>query len=124
MKRVPRDQSGFSLIETLIAAAIIAGMLAVTFQTIQTNARAGQMIEDRRLATLVAQTQIDAIGASTTGNFGETRGTTSAIDWRIVAAPYVPAQPSGGGIKLDLIAVSAGPHGHELVTLKTLRLAR
>ena len=123
MKPDMAPQSGFALVETLIATAIIAGMLGVTFQAIQASARTSQMVEDRRLATLVAQTQMAAIGASVTGNFGETRGTTSGINWRITAVPYQQGQ-SGGRIKLDLISVSAGNGARELVTLRTLRLSR
>jgi hypothetical protein len=111
-------------VETLVASAIIAAMLGVTYQAIQASARQSRMVEDRRLATLVAQTQMAAIGASVTGNFGETRGTTSGISWRIVAEPYRTAEAPSGRIKLDLISVSAGMGNRDLVTLRTLRLSR
>ncbi len=117
-------QAGFAIVETLVASAIIAAMLGVTYQAMQTSARQCRMVEDRRLATLVAQTQMAAIGASVTGNFGETRGTTSGVDWRIVAVPYRADGANSGRIKLDLISVSAGLGNRELVTLRTLRLSR
>lgn len=117
-------QAGFAIVETLVASAIIAAMLGVTYQAMQTSARQSRMVEDRRLATLVAQTQMAAIGASVTGNFGETRGTTSGVDWRIVAVPYRADGANSGRIKLDLISVSAGLGNRELVTLRTLRLSR
>lgn len=122
--KVQGGETGFAIVETLVASAIIAAMLGVTFQAMQASARQSRMVEDRRLATLVAQTQMAAIGASVTGNFGETRGTTSGVHWRIVALPYRADGASSGRIKLDLISVSAGSEHRDLVTLRTLRLSR
>lgn len=119
-----RSSRGFALIETLVAAAIISAMLGMVFQSIESGARQTRMVEDRRRASLIAQSQLAAIGASQTTRFGETAGLTSGVTWRITVQPYRADQSSA--VRLDLISVAAGIEGGtpNLVTLKTLRVSR
>ena len=83
IKRRGQRENGFSLVETLIASVIIAGMLGVVFQVIETGARQTRAVENRRLAILVAQSQLAAVGAAQNNSFGETKGVTGGIRWRI-----------------------------------------
>ena len=119
-----KDQQGFALVETLVATAIIAGMLGVTFQTVQSGARQTRMIEDRRRAMLVAESQLQAVGAGQSSSFGETRGLTSGVRWRLTLRPYRADQPSDA--PLQLVSVSAGLEGEQrdLIILKTIRVLR
>jgi type II secretion system protein I len=119
-----KNQSGFALVETLVATAIIAAMLGVTFQTVQNGARQTRMIEDRRRAMLVAESQLQAVGAGQSSSFGETRGLTSGIRWHLTLRPFRSDQPSGAPIQL--VSVSAGLEGEkrDLITLKTIRVSR
>ncbi len=118
------NSNGFALVETLVASAIIAGMLGLTFQSIETATRHTRMIEDSRLAMMIAQSQMTAIGAAQSASFGEARGVTSGVAWRMSARPYRANVTSA--IKLDLITVSARPVGgaRDLVVLKTLRVSQ
>jgi type II secretory pathway pseudopilin PulG len=118
------NESGFALAETLVATAIIAAMLGVTFQSIEAGARQTRQIEDRRKAMLVAQSQLTAVGSAQSASFGETSGLTSGIRWRLSVQPYRANEPSGA--RLETVSVTAGLAGdkRDLVILKTIRVAR
>lgn len=119
-----RGASGFALAETLVATAIIAGMLGVTFQTIENGARQARLIEDRRQAMLIAQSQLTAVGSAQSTRFSETSGLTSGIRWRLSVKPYRADQPSIA--RLEQVSVTAGlaSDTRDLVVLRTVRVAR
>jgi type II secretory pathway pseudopilin PulG len=118
------NESGFALAETLVATAIIAAMLGVTFQSIEAGARQTRQIEDRRKAMLVAQSQLTAVGSAQSSSLGETSGLTSGIRWRLSVQPYRADEPSGA--RLEAVSVTAGlaSDKRDLVILKTIRVAR
>lgn len=118
------DESGFALAETLVATAIIAAMLGVTFQSIEAGARQTRQIEDRRKAMLVAQSQLTAVGSAQSTSLGETNGLTSGIRWRLLVQPYLANEPSGA--RLETVSVTAGLAGdtRDLAVIKTVRVAR
>ncbi len=119
-----RDGSdGFTLVETLIALAIIAAALAGTLRVVVAQARATRSVDDRRMAMLVAQSQLSAItAASDTGQF-ETRGRTSGVDWRVALSPY-PTVYANPRVEQITVTAGVGPAGRPLVTLRSLQLAR
>ena len=82
------------------------------------------MIEQRRLALLVAQSQIAVSDAVTSTSFGEARGVTVGINWRVSVTPYQGATPSSVPIELVTVPAGNGTGGASLITLKTLRIAR
>jgi type II secretory pathway pseudopilin PulG len=118
------DEKGFALAETLVATAIIAAMLGVTFQSIESGARQTRMIEDRRQAMLIAQSQLTAVGSAQSTSLGETSGITSGIRWRLSVQPYRANEQSGA--KLELVSLTAGleREKRDLVILKTIRVSR
>lgn len=117
-------EQGFALAETLVATAIIAAMLGVTFQSIEAGARQARQVEDRRQAMLVAQSQMTAVGSTQSTSLGETSGITSGIRWRLLVQPYRANEPSGA--RLEQVSVTAGlaRDSRDLVILKTIRVAR
>lgn len=123
MNSRPSEQ-GFVLVEALVAAAIIALMFAVTLQVVAQQARMGRLISQRRMATMVAQSQLAALGADPTTSFGNSHGDTNGIPWRINIERYLAGSPDG--VRLDLVTISAGDDGsgRALVTLHTLKIAR
>jgi general secretion pathway protein I len=119
-----RRANGFALIETLIAIAIIAGMLGVTYQVIESGARQTRRVEDHRLAVLIAQSQLASVGAAQNNAFGESRGVTDGIRWRIAITPYRSGTASAA--KLEQVSVTTGldSDGRDLFVLRTIRVAR
>jgi type II secretory pathway pseudopilin PulG len=117
-------QGGFALVETLIATAIIAGMLAAVFQVIQTGAQQSRSVEQRRLAILTAQSQLAAVGASENNRLGESRGVSNEISWRISITPRGRSRTSTA--RLEDVTVTTGIAGEEraLFVLRTIRVAQ
>ena len=122
--RVGRGESGFALAETLVSAAIIAAMLGVMLQSITANAQQSRMIEQRRLALLVAQSQMAVADAVTATSFGDVRGVNKGIKWQVSITPY--SGTTSASVPLELVTVSAGNGKKDapLITLKSLRIAR
>ena len=116
-------QRGFTLVETLIALAIIAGALAATLQVVVSQIRATRMIDERRMAMLVAQSQLAAIAAAADSGQFETRGRTSGVAWRAAIAPY-PTRFARPRIESVTVSAGTGPDGRPLAVLRSLRLAR
>jgi type II secretory pathway pseudopilin PulG len=122
--KLHRQESGFALAETLVATAIIAAMLGVTFQSIEASARQTRLVEDRRQAMLVAQSQLTAVGSAQSTSFGETNGVTNGILWRLSVKPYRADQPSGARLEEVSIIAGLAKDKRDLVVLKTIRVAR
>lgn len=118
-----RSKEGFALAETLVASAIVAGMLGITLQVLTTRARTTRMIEDRRLATLVAQSQMSVFIAASDTDQLQSHGRTSGVEWHVIIEPYPTryAQP-----RLERVSVDAGTGraGRPLIRLHSLRIAR
>jgi type II secretory pathway pseudopilin PulG len=124
-----RKAGGFALVETLVASAIIAGMLGVVFQVIETGARQIRSVENRRLAILVAQSQLAAVGAAQNNSFGETTGVTGGVRWRIKITQR--RGNSSSAARLEDVVVTTGMDDatvnkdrRDLFVLRTVRVAR
>jgi type II secretory pathway pseudopilin PulG len=83
-------ERGFAMVETLIATAIIAAMLGLTFQVISTASRASAMQRDQRRAALFAASVMARVGADIALAPGATDGRTDGLDWRVEIEPYRP----------------------------------
>ena len=117
------DERGFGLVETLVAAAIIASMTALTFNVIAANAQAARSMADRRLAIMVARSALDLVDGSITQS--SAYGTMSGLVWHSTAEPYSKGV-RGGRRPLRLITVTVAPAGaaRPLVRLQTLRMGQ
>lgn len=122
----PAGERGVALLEVLIACSIIAAMLGVTYQAMQTHARAASRLDDQRRAVLVAQSVMARVGADIALAPGVTDGAQNGLRWRIEIERY-----RGGGVSphdspaLMQIAVTVSPPEPEkpVFTLETLKLA-
>ncbi len=120
----PDREKGSILIETLIAAAIIAMILGAALQTIQVNAGGARRAELHRMATLVAQSRLASVGGEIPLLPGRYDGRDGELGWRVEVTPYPRAVASRAG-RLMQVSVSAGPIGAPpAVTLASLRLVR
>lgn len=57
-----RQDSGFSLLEAIVAIAVISASMGLMMQGFAANTRATKQAEDRYLATILAQSNIHRVG--------------------------------------------------------------
>lgn len=119
-----RSEAGFSLVETLIATAIVATMTAMVFGTIAINARTARTISERRAAVLVAKSVLDlAIAAGKNPQVGHS-GTSGPFQWAFAIEAYKPG--GDGAPSLDLVTVKVQRAGslRQVLQLRSLRISR
>lgn len=92
-----RRESGSALVEAMVGAAIVGGTLAGMFGAIRESAAHNHMIEQRRVALMIAQSELAAVGSVIPAATGTTEGTQGDYYWRVDIEPYGPAQPQQPG---------------------------
>jgi hypothetical protein len=117
---------GSVFIESIVAAAIVAMALAGTFRVIADNASRGRAGEARRIALLVAQSELSDVGADTPLALGDSVGVAGNMAWRVTISPYgADSAPNPVGELVEVsVAVAPRTGGAPLVTLRELRLRR
>ncbi|TGX48711.1 type II secretion system protein [Sphingomonas gei] len=117
--------SGFSLVETLVALAVIAAMSALLFDTVSTNAHFAQTVAKRREAVLLAQSLLAATTVSRDSHTVADTGNSHGLNWRITrVARGGGARDSGVPLEEVRISVADSATGRGLTSVRTLRLAR
>lgn len=112
-------EAGFAIVEVVIAAAIVAGMMALTYRAIVANAQGGRMVAERRMAAMVAQSVLAQATAAPGGSV-PTQGRDGALIWRVARLPYA----SSGALPLEQVAVQVRDERGPVLTLQTVRVAR
>ena len=120
-----RRDGGDVFVEALVATAIVAMILAATFRVITDGAARERMIEGRRLALLVAKSELAAVGAEIPLTPGESAGFAGDQVWRVDISPYDAggAANSAGALMRVQVAVRRRAGGADLMVLDSLRLA-
>ena len=118
------DREGGSVfVEAMIAAAIVAVALGATFRTIGESARRTRLVEARRAALMVAQSELASVGADIPLRLGHTSGTNDGLLWRVDIEPYADGVDHADVGDLWRIAVVVRARdGGDLAALDTLRL--
>ncbi|MDT0508407.1 type II secretion system protein [Novosphingobium sp. MMS21-SN21R] len=114
------EERGFALVEALVALAIIAGMAGLFYQTLTGSIEASRGIEARRIAVLVAQSQLAAAeaGAIRSGDEGDSAG----LHWTVSIEPWDQGARSGNlTLERVQVAVSAPPSLRPVMSLESLR---
>jgi hypothetical protein len=115
--------SGSALIEAMVALAIVAMMLAVSYRTVGESVLHARAAEASRTAAMIAQSRLALVGGEIPLASGQTTGVDGDFEWRVDVAP-ADAAPSAMG---RLMAVNAGVRERgdraDRVVLHTLRLA-
>lgn len=112
-----RREAGFSLAETLIAVAIIAGVTAMAFDTIGQDARIARQMHARREAAAIAQSEL----ARAVVGDGAESGVQGDFAWRVARAPYrAQGIDEEGRLERVAVQVSDVARRRPLVTLQTL----
>lgn len=116
---------GSILIETLIAAAILAAILGAAYQVTLESAARRDRIEARRYALMVARSALAAAGAATSLATGATEGVDGDDVWRVAAQPCGAGDRASpvGQLVCITVSVRSTRGGPPLVTLTTRRLA-
>jgi general secretion pathway protein I len=124
-----RAQSGFTLIEVVVAFVMLTLVLSVGFQIFSTGmSRAGDL-EDRSRALDIAQSQLAVTGTETVLQEGQTRGESQdrKYQWSTTVSAtdegQPPNQPQGAYLlwrvetRVDWVAGSGKPQSLVLSTL-------
>ncbi|WP_137861284.1 MULTISPECIES: prepilin-type N-terminal cleavage/methylation domain-containing protein [unclassified Sphingomonas] len=123
---VPAGASaGFSLVETLVALAVIAMMSGLFFDSIGTNANLSRTVAARREAVLLAQSLLAAATAPSDSRNVADSGSSRNLRWRITRLSR-GGDARDGGIPLEEVRIEIADRttGRPLTSVHTLRLAR
>lgn len=119
-------EQGMALLEVLIACAIVAAMLGVTFEAIQTTARATARLDRERKAVLVAQSVMARVGADIVLAPGTTSGSDTDMQWQISVELYRGdgARPNDNPALMHVkVSVNSPTDAKARFTLNSLMLA-
>lgn len=120
-----RQEEGFALAETLVAAAIIAAMMGLAYHTIATNAQAARLITERREAVLIAQSVLAEATGSASDAGRVYGGRAGRLSWQVATSPYSTGARAGGPpLKQVTVSVFGERPQSPILTLTTLRLSR
>ncbi len=111
---------GFSLIETLIALAIVAAMTAALVGTTGQDARVRLAVQQRREALLVAQSALDQAADANAPNRSQWRDYV----WAVSRQPFQPADPLDRHPleQMTVVVHGVGAGNREILRLSTVRI--
>lgn len=113
-----RCDAGSVFIETIIAAAIVSLALGTMYHTLGKSIENNRLVQDRRTAMLIAQSELAAVGSAIPVAAGDSAGTEGSYVWRVHIEPYAAAGD------LWQVTITVGKQGSDqLATLRSLRLS-
>jgi len=122
-------QRGFSLLEVLVAFAILSVSLGVLLQVFATGLRNAGVADDYTQATLYAESILAAYGRETPLGEGVHEGSINdRFSWRGAVSPYVEGMPDPEKTRMRAYRISVEVFWRGLtqtrsVLLETVRLA-
>lgn len=118
-------QAGFSLIEALIALAIIAAMTGALVETVAADAHARFAVTQRRAALLIAQSALDRARGGEAVDSGHSSGPGPELLWHIDRQPYEEGSVPFAATRLEQLTVTvADADRHPLVRLASVRITQ
>jgi general secretion pathway protein I len=122
-----RADSGFSLIEVLVAVAVVASVLGAIGAVIATTVKGSRSIDDRLLLIETAQRMLAGLPLRDALQPTNQTGTSSGFNWRIDVAPFPAPPPSAKDpprwVPLAVTLRVQAPRG-PVLRLDTIRLVR
>ena len=129
-QRCSPGAAGFTLVEILVALAIVGLTLAALFEVFSNGLRGTGSAERHTVATLLAKSKLAEIGVIVPLEEGEESGEyDSGFSWRYVISPHQAAAPEaheGRANNALLVTVEVAwdaGRAEKRVSLTTLRLA-
>jgi hypothetical protein len=120
-----RGDAGSALVEALVGSAIVALALGTMFHTVIDSAARNRMAEEKRFATLIAQSELATVGPIVPVAPGVTTGISLGFPWRIQIEPMsTPLPPSNAGTVLRVTVSVRNPKGRQLASISTLALGQ
>ena len=116
------NEAGFTLIEVLVALAIVAAVLSSVGMAIATSVQGTQQIDQRLALAGTAATLLATLPARDLLKPGRQSGETAGHRWRIDVAPISEA-PAGRWTPLAVKLRLQAPRG-PAIEVNTVRLAR
>ena len=113
------DQRGFTLLEVLVASAILAGSLAALLPTLSGTLRQMRAAETRQSALLVAQSVLAGVEADPLD--APRQGVSSGLRWVV---SLTPEGSSAGDLAAYRASVTVAPETGIPVQLDTIVLGR
>ncbi len=122
--RRSNNEDGFTLVEVLVAFAILAGAVIVSFQIFAEGLRTLSAAEARRKDAEIARLEFATARASGTLAEGSRAGATDGVAWTIsVQAIEDMAAPGNSSLRPYRIVVSAASGGAaEAIVVDTIEL--
>jgi type II secretion system protein I len=119
-----RRERGSIFIESLVAAAIVSLAVLAMLQSVTGSARRDKQMDDRRLATLVAQSQLASIGSAIPLAPGTQSGSDGPYVWTVTIQPYDGIEADHGAMLDVRVFVRIGGAREALASLHTLRIGK
>ena len=117
-----RDEAGFTLIEVLVAFAIVALVLASVYHAITEAYRGEARAQVREQALAQARAHLETIGVEQQLAPGETTGSYSTgMAWRLAVAPVATLAYKGQAFRIVLEPLNE--NGQPILRLETFKLA-
>ena len=125
--RSPNDRTGFTLIEILVAVAILALALSVVLQTIGSGLRSVGTSERYLVATMLGRSVLASLGTETPITTGEISGDAGdGYRWTAKLAPSrsISAVRHGDWLRVPYeVQVDVSWNGRAITSLTSLRVA-
>lgn len=87
--RARKSERGFTLLEVIVAFAVVALALGAVFQIFSTGLRSAVVTENYNMATLLAESKLTAMGIEAPLAAGDQSGTfANGYRWQTTVHPY------------------------------------
>ena len=121
-----RASAGFTLIEVLVALAVVAASLAAIGTLIATSVRGVRVVEQRVVLVERARAIMAELPRRDELSVGEAAGEIAGHRWRITVLPYptgLPDRPKSTWVPRAVVATVRAPSG-TVQQVHTVRLVR
>jgi type II secretion system protein I len=116
-----RREAGFTLVEVVVAFAIVTVILAALYQAIAGAYRGYARTQLREQTLALLRAQLEAVGSEEPLQPGERSGTyATGVAWRLTVEPTETASYRGRAFRILLEALDPG--GKSLLRLETFKL--